>query len=482
MRTERGGLNRLVDRLTVGSLPPAALLVLAGTALLTFHGGLLRVALPVIRADLETGIAGIQLVSLAGLVVVTTLLVAFGRLADLKGPARVYTAGLAGTTAGGLAAAAAPGTGWLVAALAAHGVGWAACVGSGPPLLVSAVDHRARGRGLAAFHMAVAVGLGIGPAVGGFLVDAIGWRGALAVSGLSGLPLAIAVSRQTRTEPRTADRHRRFDLAGAVLLGVGLAALLLLLKDGVGRRASDALLLAVMTVAGTGFVARELQAEHPLVDLGLFTRRGFLAGLTASFLTFVAMAANMFLMPFFLQEHRGHSATAAGAIMAIVPAAILIAAPLAGRVTDRRGARLPATAGLALVTVGVALMAALDRHSPLLAVLAVLALYGIGAALFQSPNITGVLNSGGDHRLGIASGTLSTVGRLGQVAGIAIAGGIWDAVLARPDITASSPSPFRITFLALAIAGALGTLASWLRGADTLTPPTAAGRHGQRPD
>lgn len=101
----------------------------------------------------------------------------------------------------------------------------------------------------------------------------------------------------------------------------------------------------------------------------------------------------------------------------------------------------------------------------------------MGSVEASTPGIGG---PGGDDHLGIASGTLSTVGRLGQVAGIVVAGGVWEAVLARPDIATSSPIPFRITFLVLAGAGVVGTLASWLRGADTPTPPTAAGPRPQR--
>lgn len=168
----------------------AAALVLAGATLLTVQGGLVRIALPVIRAELDTGVGGIQAVGLAGLAAVTATLVAFGRLADLAGPRGVYAGGLAGFAAAGAASAAAPTAGWLVAALAVQGLGWSMTVASGTTLLVHAFPTEQRGRILAARHAAVAVGLAAGPAGGGLVVDTLGWRSGFVLLAVAGLALA----------------------------------------------------------------------------------------------------------------------------------------------------------------------------------------------------------------------------------------------------------------------------------------------------
>jgi MFS family permease len=454
--------------------PPArrwsAALVLAGATLLTVQGGLLRIALPVIRVELDTGITGIQAVGLASLAAVTTTMVAFGRLADLLGARGVYAAGLAGWAAGGLAAAAVPTTAWLIVALIAQGLGWAMTLAAGTALLVQVFDPAERGRILAAQHSAIAVGLAVGPAAGGVVVDTLGWRWGFA--GLAAAGLAFAALALARLPaPQRPPARPRFDLPGATLLALALVGLLVLAeRGGAGAltRPVAAALVAAVAAAFAAFLVVELRTAAPVIDLRLFTRRGFAAGLTASFLNFIAMTGHMFLLPFALQDHLGHSAARAGALMIAAPAVILLTAPLAGVLTDRAGPRLPTTAGLALVATAVGLMATFDPATPLPWIIAVLTVYGLGAALFQSPNLTGVLGAAPAGQVGVASGTLATLGRLGQIAGITIAGIAWQAGLERHGDAALGPA-LRDTFLLLAAFGALGAVVSWLRGPTTVS-------------
>lgn len=451
--------------------------MLAGATLLTVQGGMVRIALPVIRAELDTGITGIQAVGLASLAGVTATLVAFGRLADLTGPKPVHAAGIAVLSGGGFAAAAAPTTGWLVAALAVQGLGWAMTLAAGTALLVHIFDEGERGRILAAQHSAIAVGLGAGPAAGGLVVDTLGWRWGFVILAAAALALALASLARLPAAGRPT-RRPRFDLPGAVLLAAVLLGLLLLIERG-GAGTLDLSLLGMLAAATlaafAAFLAVELRTPEPVVELRLFTRRGFAAGLAASFLNFIAMAAHMFLLPFVLQDHLGYTATAAGALMITAPIVILLTAPLAGALTDRTGPRLPATTGLVLLTAAVALMATFTPTTPLPWIITVLAGYGLGAALFQSPNLTGVLAAAPPGHAGVANGTLATLGRLGQIAGITIAGVTWQAGLDRHGLTAMGPA-FRDTFLTLAAFGVLAALASSLRG-----PATPASSHPDLP-
>lgn len=433
--------------------------------LLALQDGLVRVALPVIRADLGTGIAGMQAVSVASLVVVTVTLVAFGRLADLAGPSRVYAVGLAVFAAGSGSAALAPGVAWLVAARAVQGVGWAMCAGSAPPLLVTVFPADRRARALAANHMALATGLAAGPAVGGLVVEHLGWRWGFAAFAPASVFLAASTVLRVRVAARRHPRPR-FDVGGSLLLGAALVGALVPLLAGGPLDAGDAALVLASAAALALFVRRELRVPDPLVDLQLFADRAFSAGLAAAFLNFVSMASNMFLLPFLLEDHLGLPAPRAGAVMMVVPLAILAVAPTAGVLADRVGPRLPATAGLLALTMGVAGMGSFHPAMPLPWIVAVLLVYGAGAALFQSPNISDVLGAAPSTRLGTAAGTLATVSRLGQVAGIAVAGATWRAGLERYGTTPAATSwAFRDAFLVLAAFGALAVLASWSRGA-----------------
>ncbi|MBW3575059.1 MAG: MFS transporter, partial [Actinobacteria bacterium] len=318
-------------------------MVLAGITLVSFQGGLLRVALPAIRADFGASIAAMEVVSVAGLVVTTATVVAFGRLADLVGARRVYSLGLVVFAAGGALSALAPTVGLLAAAQAAQGLGWSMAVSSATPLLVRAFPPEGRGRVVATSHMAIAVGLAAGPAAGGLVVERLGWRVALFAVVPAALGVAALVHRRHRADVAAGPRPH-FDLAGSAALAVALGAVLVLL-DGVGPGGLPTGALAGIAVGAAGafvvFVIVERHALAPTVDLGLFRNRGFSAGLAASFLNFVAMASNMFLMPFFLQDALGQSAGRAGAVMMAMPAAVLVAAPFGGTIADRIGPRLP---------------------------------------------------------------------------------------------------------------------------------------------
>lgn len=438
--------------------------MLTGTSLVSFQGGLLRVAFPAIRADLDASIGSMELVGIAGLVVTTATVVIFGRLADLTGARRIYSLGLWVFAAGAVISALAPGVGALAAAQAAQGLGWSMAVSSATPLLVQAFPSEKRGRVVAASHMAVAIGLATGPGAGGFIVEHLGWRVAL----LTVAPVALAVGALVHIKlpsDQASGPRPHFDLAGSASLAVALAVLLILV-DRTGHGGLPTFALAGMGALAIAtfvvFLVVEARSPEPTVDIRLFRERAFSAGLAASFLNFVAMASNMFLMPFFLQEALGLSAGRAGTVMMVMPVGVLVAAPLAGRMADRIGPRVPATLGMALITSAIAVMARFTGGVSVVEVAGTLLLYGVGAGLFQSPNISGVLGAAPAGRLGVASGTLSTLGRLGQVVGVAVAGGIWEQTSTVPP---GDPSAgFDSAFAVLALFGIVATVASWLRG------------------
>lgn len=259
-------------------------------------------------------------------------------------------------------------------------------------------------------------------------------------------------------------------MSGAASLTLGLVGLVFGLTQGSTRGWASPEVAGALLAAGvvlTTFIAIEQRAPQPIMAFGLFRSWPFTAGLLAAFLTFVAMASNMFLMPFLLQQLLALPASRAGLIMAAVPLTILWAAPFGGRLSDRLGPRLPATAGLALVTAAVFLMTALRADTPPVAAAAVLVLYGASAGLFQAPNNSAVLGAAPPERRGVASGMLATMRQLGQVVGITVAGLLWTA--RRDSYQARLPEPeavalgFRDAFLVLAAVGAAATVISWAR-------------------
>ncbi|MFQ6028240.1 MAG: MFS transporter [Dehalococcoidia bacterium] len=452
----------------------------------TFMGGLntyiVNVSLPAIATALEADIAVVQWVLLAYLLAITSSLVIFGRASDLWGSRRVFTAGLLTFVLGSALAGAAP-TAWsLVAFRGIQGLGSAMMTASGQALLAEVFPEDQRGRALASMHVAVALGFATGASMGGLLVEALGWRWVFFANLPAGILAALAAAWQL-PEVRRA-RERGSDPAGTALLVVGLVLTLLGLTE---VQQSDFRIGSAMLVAGVAVLAAfalvEYRAPHPVLDLRLFRHLGFTAGLLAAFFNFIAMASNMFLIPFFLQLQLGMNPVRAGLVMMAVPLAILWSAPIGGWCSDRLGPRMPATAGLTLVTATVFLMALLGGNASALAMALVLTIYGVGAGLFQSPNNSGVLGSAPRERLGTASGTLATMRQLGQVAGIALASTVWvlreQGYLAAGavEITAQGAG-FRDAFLVLGIAGVLAIAASAVRGGKL----TMAGRQAVSSD
>ncbi len=400
-------------------------LVVLATALASLEVGLVTVTLPSLVEAFQAPRSTVQWVAVSYQLAIIGTLILFGRLVDVFGGKALYLSGMATILCAALLAAASPHILWLIAARGILGLGASMLLATGQALVTSAYGNEGRGRALGFMHMAVAGGLMSGPAVGGLLVTFIDWRAIF----LAPVPFALgALIWGWRVLP-VAGRQEgaRLDVLGAALIFVSAASGVLGLTrvTSHGWEQSTVALIAGALVCLFVFILVERRHSAPLVDLLLLGRWSLTAGLLAAFLTFIAMASNMFLLPFSLQDLMGHSAARSGLFMMVVPLAILPVAPFAGSIADRYGVRIPAIAGLAAVTVAVLGMSRFSEGtSPMFAV-AVLALYGIGAGLFQSPNNSAVLGSAPGDRVGTVSGMLALFRNLGQVMGIAVATTIW---------------------------------------------------------
>ena len=186
-----------------------------------------------------------------------------------------------------------------------------------------------------------------------------------------------------------------------------------------------------MLAAGclVGFVAAERQARSPLVDFGLFRARGFTLGIVAGLLSYAVLFGSLFLVPFYLERVLDRSAQQTGLLLAPVPIALGLLAPLAGGVTDRIGARLPTIAGMLVSTVALLVLAAISvRILPL--TVAELALLGVGLGLFTPPNNSEVMGSAPPGQLGVAGGVLNMTRSIGTSFGVAATGAVLTGLLA----------------------------------------------------
>ncbi len=404
-----------------------------GIFMSTLDVSIVNISLPRIMTGLNTSFDAVQWVILAYLLTITSLLLAFGRLADLAGRKKVYIAGFIVFVLGNLAAGLSRNVIDLTAARAFAGIGGAMIQANSVAITAAVFPPEERGTALGLNGTIVAAGLVAGPTIGGLVTDALGWRWVFYIAipvGLLAIPFALAVLQESRISTAARGRREPFDWTGSVLWAGFLFALLFALNQGSSMGWSSppiSTLFVASVILLVAFVAVEIRAAFPAMRLSLFRVWGFSAGSTALFCSFTSQQAVVFLMPFYLQLVRGLSAERAGVLLTAVPLAMALVAPISGRLSDRYGSRGLSTAGLLVFGAGFVLLArattANQTNLPLIGTFVVL---GIGLGLFQSPNNNFIFASVPREHYGIASGFIATIRNAGSSLGIAV----WGAILA----------------------------------------------------
>lgn len=405
--------------------------VAMSTFLATIDGSIVNVALPTLTRELGADFATVQWVVLAYLLTLATLLLSMGRLGDMFGKKPIYTAGFVVFTAGSVMCGLAPSVYWLIGFRVIQGIGAAMLLALGMAIVTEAFPPSERGRALGINGTIVSIGIVVGPTLGGLLIDALSWHWIFFVN----LPVGIA---GTLMALRFIPSHKpagqqRFDLAGAITLFLSLLTLLLALTVGQRMGFGEPLILFLFStsiVLMVAFVAIERKTPQPMIALKLFQNRLFSVNLVSGFLTFVTMGGTIILIPFFLENVLGYGIREVGLLMATVPLAIGIVAPVSGTLSDRFGPRPIAVVGLASMLLGFYLMSNLTVGTTTLGYVLRFLPVCVGMGIFQSPNNSAVMGAVSRQRLGVASGLLAETRTLGQTTGIAVLGAIWAARVA----------------------------------------------------
>ena len=277
--------------------------VSVGTFISTLSGSIVNISLPTIAHDFGVGIPEIEWIVVAYLLAAGSLLLTFGRLGDVMGYRRVYIGGFAIFTLASVLCGLSLDVGQLTAVRVLQGVGFAMIQAVAPALIASTFAPSERGKALGLNVISISIGLTLGPTLGGILTEWASWRWIFFINipvGLFGLLWAWRVLPEGGRA-----KNQRFDVAGAVLIGITLFSLLLALVEGEdwGWYSPAVLgLLAAFMLVGTVFVVTELRVRQPMFDLGLFAIRAFSAGNVSLLIAFIALFVATFLMPFFLQR------------------------------------------------------------------------------------------------------------------------------------------------------------------------------------
>jgi EmrB/QacA subfamily drug resistance transporter len=439
-----------------------------GTFMSALDGSVVNTTLPLIRRAFGSDVATVEWVVTIYLLVVSGLLLSFGRLGDLRGHKVMYVSGFAVFVGSSALCGLAPSVESLVAFRAVQALGAAMLFANGPAILTGNFPAAQRGQALGLQATMTYLGLTAGPALGGFLAGRFGWRSVFYINVPVGV-LTLALSARFIPRDRPAERSGRFDVAGAGAFLLGLMTLLLALNQGHDWGWTSAPVLGLLAAAaafGSIFVAIESRVASPMLDLRLFSSRIFSTSTASAVLNYICLYSIAFLMPFYLIQGRGLGPAQAGLILTAQPLVMAVAAPLSGTLSDRIGSQLLSTAGMAILGIGLLLLARLGSESSFGQVAGALVVVGIGIGIFISPNTSALMGAAPRNRQGIAAGVLATARNVGMVLGVGLAGAIFTTVVARGPAgdPASLFTAVRLSFLVAAGVGFLGAVVSAARG------------------
>lgn len=419
-------------------------------------------ALPAIRADLGTDLAGAEWAVSAYTLTFAVLLLTGAALGDRFGRRRMFTAGIALFTMGSAAAALAPTIAMLVAARVVQGAGGAVFAPLAMTLLSAATRPERRGAVLGAWGGIGGLGAAAGPLLGGSVTVWAGWPWIFWLNVPLGLGLVV-LAPSFLVESR--GPHRTIDVPGVALGSVALLGLVwgLVEAGSAGWTAPDVLTaVAGGALALALFVGWELRAPAPMLPMRFFRRRAFLTANVVALLMYAALFGSLFLIAQLLQTGLGATPLEAGLRMLPMVVMPMLLTPVGGVLADRWGTRPLMVAGVGLVTGGLVELAVVVAPGvAYVAMVPGMAAMGAGSALFFAPLAATVLGAVASTEQGQASGVATAVRELGVVVGIAV---LTSVFAAHGDLTSSARflagiGPALWLGVALAAAGVLAALA-----------------------
>jgi len=440
---------------------------------------IVTVALPAMGRDLHVSLGAVEWVALAYLLVLVATVATVGRIADAVGRKLLYVYGFGVFTAGSVLCGLAPTLTILVAARVLQAIGAAMLQANSVALITEAMPRPMLGRAIGVQGSAQALGLALGPAVGGILLSLAGWRLIFLVNlpaGVIGLTLGWFLLPRSRSRRELGAP----DILGAVLLALAAMGPLVYLSLSGREGYANALLLACLAggvAAAIGFVRRERRVSAPLIDLSILRRRGLPSGLGSGLVSYLALFGALFILPYYLSAN-GDGAALIGLQLAVLPVAIGMTAPIAGRLVNRVGARLLTAGGLIVAATGMLEIAVLHGTA---GILTGLALMGLGLGSFTPANNAAVMSASPAGHAGVAGGVLNMTRGLGTALGVALAGAL---LTAGAGVAGAHIAQASVATVGHGLTTALGVLglvtvatgiALLFKRAPSVGPPTLAG-------
>ena len=442
------------------------------------------VALPTISIYFNSSMALLQWIPLAYQLTIIGFVLSMARLGDMLGRKKIYALGFLLLTLGSACSGLSTGLWQLIAFRVLAGLGGAVVMGNGRAIVSTVYAQKGRAQALGLTSMAFHLGYIVGPSLGGFLIDTVGWRWIFFVN----LPVAVATGAMAwKVLPETASHRGKYSLdsLGMVTLLLTVVSLILglqqIAKSGVTWVAVAAFPAAAIFL---GLLLHfERKSRAPLLDLSLFRVRMLTAGVLSNLFVVTSHSSTFFLLPFYLQGILHFSPTQVGVTIIFFSLVIVFLAPLGGWLGDRLGSRLLCTAGSVLSVISMLALSRLGADAGHAEVIVPLMILGLGWSLFQAPNLSAIFSAVEARHVGAVSGISLTSANIANAMGVAVGSVLFLRGLnyfglsgsAVPAYTQWAQSPevflkaFQSSWLIIAGLTAIAIVTSAMRGVDKRT-------------
>jgi EmrB/QacA subfamily drug resistance transporter len=397
-------------------------LVLMGPLIATIDASIVNVALPDMATKLSASIDTIQWVVTSYLIVISALILMFGRIGDLIGKSKVFHRGFIIFSLGSLLCSLSNTVEFLIISRVIQAIGASMIMSSNQGIIADTFLPNERGKALGLLGSTVAIGTMLGPPIGGFLVQFFSWQYIFIINIPIGLIAFIAGLKILPKENKSGS-IKDLDYKGSVLFMVFIVCIFWALSSGEKLGWSNIYILSsfiISIISIVLFYFAENRIKNPMIQFSIFKNTLFDISLLCAFISFTVIFCNNIIYPFYLQYVMKVSPSMSGLFMVVFPIFAGLVSPISGYISDKIGGEIPTFLGLFLTVIGLVVLSSLNMESNYFHIVLGVAFLGIGNGLFQSPNNSLIMSLVSTDKLGIAGSINALVRNMGMVFGASI--------------------------------------------------------------
>lgn len=392
------------------------------TFMSTLDGSIVNIAMPIMSKEMNISLSRIEWVVSIYLIVISALLMFFGRLGDVIGKSKVFRIGTAIFILGSLLAGINLGLAFLLFARAVQAIGAAMTMSNSFGITTSTFPIEQRGRAMGVIGTFVALGAVAGPAIGGLILNYLTWNYIFWINVPIGI-IAVLIGVKSLPHDQPLAANAPIDWTGAIEFAICIITFFFAILRGQERGYLNPLILGALLIAIISFILfihTENHRRHPLLDLSIFQYADFTLGLIAALLVFINGFFYNVLMPYYLVNARGLSSGVAGTLLSIIPLTMVIFGPVGGFLSDKFGGAKITVIGVTLLLISQFLIMGFNLQTPYWFFIFASIVTGMETGLFQSPNNASVMSAVPHNRLGIAGSVNALARNLGMILGVTI--------------------------------------------------------------